>query len=93
LEEIESNSPKKDKMLQSFRPFLIEFNEPQLYRINCTKLVDFDLEKSLYIYRGIDMRTNELCDVYEWKICLEKNCIFDKKKSDLCFSKVNEYLS
>lgn len=88
MEELETNSPKLNKKLPQFQPFTIEFSEPQTLTVNCTKLVDFDAENSLYLYRGVDASTNEMLDVYEWRICLEKNNIYDKKKLEMCTSRV-----
>ena len=54
------------------------------YVINCIKLEHLDTENSLKVYRGIEINTNEMFNVYEWQICLETGGVFDEKKLALC---------
>ena len=75
-----------------FQPFEIEFLEPQLYNINCNKLLNYNEENRLTVYRGVDINTNEIYNVYEWKYVLEKNKIFEKKKLDICLAEVNIFI-
>lgn len=72
----------------NFQPFVVEFKEPIQLRIKCFKLVRTDPEHSFCIYRGIETETSEIFSIYEWKICLEKNKIFEQKKLDLCHSEM-----
>jgi serine/threonine protein kinase len=47
------------------------------------------------VYRGIDTNSHDICLVYEWKLLLEKNKIFEVKKLDTClseFKKIEEEL-
>lgn len=73
---------------KTFQPFEIEFLEPRLYNINCIKLISYNEENCLTVYRGVDVNTNEIYSVYEWKYVLEKNKIFEKKKLELCQAEV-----
>lgn len=68
---------------------MIEFDQPKSLIVNCDSLIDFEIENSLRIYRGIELSSNEILLVYEWKISLEKNSIYEKKKLDFCLARVN----
>ena len=71
-----------------FKPFQIKFHNSSLskieYVINCIRLVHFDAENSLKVYRGIEINTSEMFNVYEWQICLETGGVFDEKKMAMC---------
>ena len=73
-----------------FQPFVIEFNEPQKLRINCVKLLKHDSDNSFKIYRGIETSTSEIFNVYEYRISLERNKIYDKKKLEICETEVKQ---
>lgn len=79
---------QQQQLLSQFKPFQIDFKEPNAFKINCIKLLGYYSENSLSIYRGIEVNTNEIYDIYEWKICLEKNKIFEKKKLEQCQTEV-----
>lgn len=89
---IEINSPKtigkKSKSPPPFEPFTVEFADPEPLTVHCTRLINLEADKSLKMYRGIGAKSSELFDVYEWRICLEKNNVYDKKKLEICLSKV-----
>jgi tRNA A-37 threonylcarbamoyl transferase component Bud32 len=74
----------------TFRPFEIEFFEPRSYKINCIKLLNHNPEFSFSVYRGIEMNTQQIFTVYEWKLSLEKNKIFEKKKLDACNTEMHK---
>jgi hypothetical protein len=81
-EELDSELVKR---VGSFQPFRIDFSEPRSYKINCTKVLRVDAAKSLSVYRGVEVNTNELFEIYEWKIALDA---YENKKWDLCVAKV-----
>lgn len=97
-----SSDPKDDEGIttlgqNNFKSFTIEFNEPIAYKrkVNCIKLIKQAKQNSFKIYRAIDSNTNDICLVYEWTICLEKNKIFENKKLETCiseFKKIEEEL-
>ena len=72
-----------------FQPFEIEFYEPQFYKVNCVKLVNCEAENALSVYTGVEMNTNDIFSVYEWRYTLEKNKIFEQKKLELCQAEVS----
>lgn len=75
-----------------FRPFEIEFFEPQPYKINCIKMINYIPELSFTVYRGIDAgKTQQIYTIYEWKLNLEKNKIFEKKKLDTCHNEMHKF--
>lgn len=76
-------------MRAKFTPFEIEFSQPQHFRIKCIKLLRHINENSFSAYLGIDLALNELINVYEWRICLERNRVFDEKKLEICLTEVN----
>ena len=81
------------KMQQKpFQPFEIEFYEPQFYKVNCVKLVNYEAENALSVYTGVEMNTNDIFSVYEWRYTLEKNKIFEQKKLELCQAEVSYFL-
>lgn len=51
-------------------------------------MIDYDSTNSLSVYRGIETSSNDMLNVYEWSICLEKNNAYDKAKFELCSTKV-----
>ena len=73
-----------------FHPFEIEFLEPQFYKVNCIRLLSYNEENSLTTYRGVDVNSNEIYSIYEWKYVLEKNKIYEKKKYDICLLEVSD---
>jgi hypothetical protein len=80
------------KMQQKpFQPFEIEFYEPQFYKVNCVKLVSYEAENALSVYTGVEMNTNDIFSVYEWRYTLEKNKIFEQKKLELCQAEVSSF--
>ena len=78
---------------KTFQPFEIEFLEPSLYNVNCIRLMSFHEEHALTVYRGVDVNSNEIYGVYEWRYVLEKNKIFEKKKLDICQAEVDSIKS
>ena len=81
--------------MATFKSFTIEFNEPisNKRKVNCIKLIKEIKDYNFKAYRAIDSNTNDICVVYEWAICLEKNKIFESKKLDNClieFKKIEE---
>ncbi len=64
-----------------FQPFIIEFNN---YKIKCIKHIKRDNDNSFDIYRGIEINLNQIFNVYEYRIRLDKNGIFEKKKLEYC---------
>jgi hypothetical protein len=75
----------KTSIISNFQPFMIEFNN---YKIKCIKHMRHDSDYSFNVYRGIDINLNQIFDVYEYKISLEKNGIFEKKKLESCQAEV-----
>jgi hypothetical protein len=71
-----------------FNQFQIEFDTPEFYNINCIKLIKFEKENNFTIYRGMDKKTSEIFNIYEWNINLETNRTFDKQKHEYCLSQV-----
>ncbi len=59
-------------MLSRFAPFQIEFFLPKFFKVNCVKLLAFHPQYALSVYRGIEMTTQEIVTVYEWKLNLSK---------------------
>ena len=62
-------------------------------KVNCIKLIKEIKQYNFKVYRAIDSITNDICLVYEWSICLEKNKIVESKKLDNCiieFKKIEE---
>ncbi len=84
---VKANSVTKSN---SFKPFTIEFNEPQPIQTMCIKIVDSFEENAMTIYRAVDVNTKQIYTVYEWKFLLERNRIFEKKKLDICQSEMNK---
>ena len=82
---------KETQFVSNFHPFIAEFSEPNFYKINCIKLLKHDSENSLTLYRGIDINSNEIYNVYECRISLEKNRIIEKKKLEQCETEVNKF--
>ena len=77
-----------NQMRLKFKPFEIEFTLPLYFKIKCIKLLRHLNENSFSAYLGIDLVSNDLLNVYEWRICLEKNRVFDEKKLEMCESEV-----
>lgn len=74
----------------TFQPFEVIFKEPVELRVKCFKLIRTESEHSFSIYRGIETNSNEFFNIYEWKICLEKNKIFEPKKLDMCLTEMSK---
>ena len=83
----EISSIKKIESIESivkFNPFEIEFSQPRFLKIKCIKHLRRIEENSFNAYLGIELSSNELFNVYEWRISLEKNKIFDQKRLETC---------
>ena len=63
-----------------FKSFEIEFFEPQFFKVKCIELLRKLDEHSFSAYLAIEMASYEMMNVYEWRISLEKEKIFDQKK-------------
>ncbi len=82
---------KEMQVRAQFKPFLIDFNDNQ-HKINCVKLLKHVAGNSFAIYRGIDSRTSDIYNVYEYKISLERNTIYDSKKLETCEAEVDIFI-
>lgn len=71
-----------------FSPFSIELSYPKQICVKCTAMIDYDPLNSLSVYRGVETSSNETLSVYEWRICLEKNNVYDDRKFEMCSTKV-----
>jgi hypothetical protein len=74
-----------DLQASYFQPFIINFEN---YKINCIKLLRFNIENSMKIYRGIDFQKKELFNVYEFQINYENNGVLDNSKLEYCQTQV-----
>ena len=77
--------------MEKIFPFTIEFNQPKKFAVICYRLLDIDISNSLNAYLGFEDEGYELVKIYEWKIPLEKNKIYEKKRYELCLNKVCLY--
>jgi len=82
-----SNSVPKSN---PFKPFSVEFIEPQSIQVMCIKIVSSFEENAMTVYRAVDVNTKQIYTVYEWKFLLEKNKIYEKKKLETCQSEMNK---
>jgi translation initiation factor 2-alpha kinase 4 len=76
---------------KTFQPFEIEFLEPHRYHINCNKLVSFNEKQLVTVYRGVDVNTNEIYSVHEWRYLLEKNKIYEENKLAICQAEMHKF--
>jgi hypothetical protein len=67
-----------------FKSFDIEFFQPQFLKVKCIELLRKIDEHSFSAYLGIETASFEMMNVYEWRISLEKDKIFDQKKLNDC---------
>jgi hypothetical protein len=67
-----------------FTSFEIEFNQQKYLKIKCIKLLQNNEKNSFKVYLGIDLTSDELFYIYEWRVLLEKNKIYDEKKLEIC---------